>query len=79
VRLVLVRGEMQTGYIEERNRNTSTLYEGIKRTTISDFMTLTHKKGPRHMTLEIQVFTWDRHKHVAGLNWLMGSKPSPGE
>jgi len=31
------------------------------------------------MTLEIHVFAWDRHTHVAGLSWLMGSKPSPGE
>ena len=45
VRLVLVQGEMQTEYIEERNRNTSTLYEGIKRTTISHFMPLTQKKS----------------------------------
>jgi len=27
--------------------------------------------------LEIQVLAWDRHKHVEGLNNLMGSKPSP--
>ena len=29
------------------------------------------------MMLEIQVLTWDRHKNVACLNWLMGSEPSP--
>ena len=29
------------------------------------------------MTLEIQVMTWDRHKNVVGLNWLMGSHLSP--
>jgi hypothetical protein len=28
------------------------------------------------MTLEIQVLAWDRHKKVAGFNWLMGSQPS---
>ena len=35
--------------------------------------TLTHwtYKRPRHM-MEIQVLAWDRHKHVAGLNQLMG-------
>jgi hypothetical protein len=26
------------------------------------------------MTLEIQVMAWNRHKNVAGLNLLMGSK-----
>jgi hypothetical protein len=29
------------------------------------------------MTLEIQVLAWDRHKNVAGLNWLMGFQLSP--
>jgi len=29
------------------------------------------------MTLEIQVFAWDRHKNGAGLNRLMGSQLSP--
>jgi hypothetical protein len=29
------------------------------------------------MTLEIQVLAWGRHKNVVGLNWLMGSQPSP--
>ena len=29
------------------------------------------------MTLEIQVQAWDRCKNMAGLNWLMGSQPSP--
>jgi hypothetical protein len=28
------------------------------------------------MAFEIQVLVWNRHKNVAGLNWLMGSKPS---
>jgi hypothetical protein len=27
------------------------------------------------MTLEIWVLIWERHKNVAGLNWLMGSQP----
>jgi len=31
---------------------------------------------PRHMTLEIQVLAWDRHKKVTKLNRLMGSKSS---
>jgi len=29
------------------------------------------------MTFEIQVLAWDRHNNMAGLNWLMGSQPSP--
>ena len=29
------------------------------------------------MTCEIQVMAWDRYKHVAGLNRIMGSQPSP--
>jgi hypothetical protein len=29
------------------------------------------------MTLEIQVLAWDRHKNVAGLNWLIESQPFP--
>jgi len=36
----------------------------------------THIK-PWPMTLEIQVLAWDRHKHVAGLNRLMGLQCSP--
>ena len=28
-------------------------------------------------TLEIQVLVWDRLKHVAGINWLIGSQSSP--
>jgi len=36
-------------------------------------MPLTQNKG--HMTLEILLLTWDRHKNVAGLNQLMGSQP----
>jgi hypothetical protein len=31
----------------------------------------------QHMMLEIQVLAWDRHKHVAGLNQLMGSQIFP--
>jgi len=31
-----------------------------------------YKKIPQHMTLEIQVLAWDRHKNVTGLNYLMG-------
>ena len=27
------------------------------------------------MTLEIQIFALDRHKHVAGLDWLIGPNP----
>jgi hypothetical protein len=29
------------------------------------------------VTSEIQVLVWDRHTNVVGLNWLMGSQPSP--
>ena len=28
------------------------------------------------MAFDIQVLVWNKHKNVAGLNWLMGSKPS---
>jgi hypothetical protein len=28
------------------------------------------------MALEYYDLAWDRHKNVAGLNWLMGSQPS---
>ena len=35
------------------------------------------QKRPQHMTLEIQVLAWDRHKHVVGLNLLNSSHPSP--
>jgi hypothetical protein len=35
------------------------------------------QKGPRNMTLQIQVLAWDRHNSVAGLNPLMGFQPSP--
>ena len=35
------------------------------------------QKRPTHMTLEIQVLTWERHTNVTGLNWLMRSQPSP--
>jgi hypothetical protein len=35
------------------------------------------QKNPWHMTLEIQILDWDRHKTVAGLNWLSGYKSSP--
>ena len=28
------------------------------------------------MTLKIHALAWDRHKHVSGLNHLMGSQPS---
>ena len=34
------------------------------------------QKRPWHMTLKIQVLSWNRHKIVAGLNWLVGSQPS---
>jgi hypothetical protein len=29
------------------------------------------------MMLEVQVLAWDRHKNVAGLNWVIGFQPSP--
>ena len=33
-----------------------------------------NNKKPRNMMLEIQVLALDRHKHMAGLNWLIESK-----
>jgi hypothetical protein len=36
-----------------------------------------HRKGPCQLVLEIQILTQDRHQKVAGLNWVMGSQPSP--
>jgi hypothetical protein len=36
-----------------------------------------HKKIPQHMTLEIKVLAWDKHKNMGGLNWSLGSQPSP--
>ena len=47
--------------------------------TITSHLNCTHstQKTQQHMTLEIQVLAWDRHKNVAGLNWLMGSQPWP--
>jgi hypothetical protein len=38
---------------------------------LSPSLTEQTKKGPQHMTVEIQVLAWDRHKNVAGLNQLM--------
>ena len=29
---------------------------------------------PRHMTLEIHVLSWDIHKDMTGINWLIGSQ-----
>jgi hypothetical protein len=29
------------------------------------------------MAYDIQIKAWDRHNHVAGLSWLMGSRPHP--
>ena len=36
-----------------------------------------HRKGSCQLALEIQILTQDRHQKVAGLNWVMGSQPSP--
>jgi hypothetical protein len=36
-----------------------------------------HKKKNTTYAVGIPGPGWDRHKHVAGLNRLMGSKPSP--
>ena len=30
------------------------------------------QKRPRHLTMEIQVLAWDRHKNVTGVNQGMG-------
>jgi len=38
---------------------------------------LNTKKRPRHVTFEIQILAWDRHKHMAELNRLMGTQHSP--
>ena len=35
-----------------------------------------HKERPRQMILGIHVPAWDRHKHKARLNWLIGTQPS---
>ena len=43
----------------------------------SPFCTHLIRKRPRHMTLKIQDLTWDRHKHVAGINRLIESQSSP--
>jgi len=48
-----------------------------KRTITSRLKSLDTKRGPRRMMLEIYVPAWDRHKHVAGLNRLMGPQPFP--
>ena len=56
----------------------------INSTNISTHQTITshlinslNTKRTWHMimTLGIQVLSWDRHKHVAGLNWLIGFQP----
>jgi hypothetical protein len=39
--------------------------------------TIEQEKEPRHMALEIHILAWNRHKHVVGLNRLMGSQRSP--
>ena len=36
-------------------------------------------KRPFYMALERQVMSWDRHKHVLGLNQLRGPHPSPSD
>ena len=36
-----------------------------------------HKKGPRHMALDIQVLGWDGHINVAALNRWIGFKATP--
>ena len=45
--------------------------------TITSHLNSLNTKWPWHMTLEIQVLTWNRHKNVVGLNGLMGFQPSP--
>jgi hypothetical protein len=37
------------------------------------YISLNTKIRPQLMMLKIQFLPWDRHKHVAELNWLMGS------
>jgi hypothetical protein len=51
-----------------------------ERTITSQLNSLNTKNimhGVWRMTLEIQVLAWERHKNVAGLNWLMGSQTLP--
>ena len=40
------------------------------------YVTLTHWTQKYHISLEIQVLSWDKHTPMAGLNLLMGSQPS---
>ena len=58
-----------------RLRNGQQFHAYKKRNNHLPSQIIKHKKRPRHMTLEIQVLAWDRHKHLAGLNWLMGFQP----
>jgi hypothetical protein len=37
----------------------------------------TTTRADGQVVLEIQVLTWDRHKNVRRLNWLIGSQPFP--
>ena len=50
-------------------------FTNINKTIISHLAT-EHQKRPGHVTLEIKVLAWDRHKNVAGLYRLVGSQPS---
>jgi len=36
-----------------------------------------NKKRHRNMTLEIHALVWDRHKHIARLNRMIGFQPFP--
>ena len=45
--------------------------------TITSHLSSLNIKREQHLTLEITVLAWDRHKNVAGFNRLMGSQPPP--
>ena len=50
-----------------------------KRTITSHFNWIywTYNKWPRHITSEVQVPAWDKHKNAVALKRLLGSQPSP--
>ena len=48
----------------------------LAKRTLASHLTLPNTKRRRHMTLAIQILVWDRHRHLAGLNLLMGFLPS---
>ena len=49
----------------------------INKTNLFISQNTEYKKRQSHMMLKIHDLAWDRHKNVAGLNRLMGSRPFP--